>query len=76
MCSHDNQPMQYNFFYVVEQSQNALREFSVCLSFIYLHLLYAQLSFCGLKMVLTSDLQINKNGMKPKNPQRNFFYPL
>ena len=51
------------FFYIVEESNIALVAFFVCLSFIYLHLSYAQFSFYGLKIILTSDLQ-NKQKRK------------
>ena len=46
-----------SFLYLIEQSHITLVAFPVCLSFIYLHLLYALFSFYGLKIVPTSDLQ-------------------
>ena len=45
------------FFHLVEQSHIALLAFFICLSFIHFHLSYAQFSFYGQKLVLTSELQ-------------------
>ena len=60
LCSYGNKCNRF-FFHLVEQSHIALLAFLVCLSSIYLHLSYAQFSFYGLKIVLTSDLESQQN---------------
>ena len=62
------------FFYIVEESNIALVAFFVCLSFIYLHLSYAQFSFYGLKIV-PEKLLTFKNKQK-QNETLNFLAAL
>ena len=65
-----------SFFHLIGQSYIQLLVFSVCLSFIYSHLPYAQFSFYGLKIELTADLQNKQKRNETKNFTTTLFVCL